>query len=64
MIRFDFETWRQRPDLYPMVEEDRLLIKDSKLLVKHGDILVGRADGTWIPIPYDVFKKIRREYYR
>lgn len=63
MIRFDFETWRQRPDLYPMMERDRLLILGTGGPVKHGDILVGRADGTWVAIPEDVFNKIRREYY-
>lgn len=63
MLKFDFETWRQRPDLYPMVDSNRAVLKGSDTTLKHGDILVPRADKTWHAMPEDVYKKVRREFY-
>lgn len=63
LLKFDIETWKKRPDLYPMIEPDVLVTVKKREIVKHGDILVGLADGSWIPIPEEAYKKIRREFY-
>lgn len=62
LLKFDMQTWRERPDLYPMIESERLLITDTRELVRDGDILVCRDSGLWFAVPDDVYRKIRREF--
>lgn len=71
MLRFDLDTWKKLPDLYPMVAEvpkspglTKPVFKDNTSLdIHHGDVLVSLVDGSWHSLPEDVYRKVRSELY-